>query len=204
MTNQRPFKRIEFQLSAPAPKFFPPEDLLEVAFAGRSNVGKSSLLNAMAEQRQLARTSKTPGRTREINFFEVDGRYRIVDLPGYGFAKAPKNVAARWQHLMDSYLRRRDNLAGVILLFDIRHEPSNRDHQMVELLADAEVPFAIVLTKADKLSRVQAEKSRKHVERLFAGIEAYAVSSMKRQGLDAVWDLVLSAVGEDREPATGG
>lgn len=127
----------------------PPLGLPEVAFCGRSNVGKSSLLNALTGQKALARVSNTPGRTRQLNFFDLDGRLTLVDMPGYGYAQAPKAMKADWQGLMFDFLRGRPTLRRVILLMDSRVETKAADRQAMELLAEAAVIFQIVLTKAD-------------------------------------------------------
>src|SRR5688500_4070678 len=131
----------------------PPLDLPEVAFAGRSNVGKSSLLNRLVRRKAFARVSRTPGRTREINFFKVNDTFILADLPGYGYAKVSKEKKADWRPLIDGYLRRTPTLAGVVQLLDIRREPNEDDVSMLDFLAEIEVPTVIVLTKIDKLAR---------------------------------------------------
>jgi GTP-binding protein len=136
----------------------PPDDRAEVAFAGRSNVGKSSLLNALASQKQLARASAEPGRTRELNFFETTLPLYLVDLPGYGFARAPKDEIARWTGLMRDYLRGRASLKRVYLLIDARHGLKPSDGEVMDALDAAAVSYEIVLTKADKLGAGQLEK----------------------------------------------
>jgi GTP-binding protein len=135
----------------------PAPDLPEVAFAGRSNVGKSSLINALVNQHRLARSSAEPGRTREVNFFLLDGRLRLVDLPGYGFAKASKGEAKRFQNLARDYLRGRPNLRRVYLLIDARHGLKAPDTEALDALDKAAVSYQIVLTKADKLKPAQVE-----------------------------------------------
>ncbi len=140
-------------MSAAAPAQFPRDGLPEVAFAGRSNVGKSSLLNRLVGRKGLAVTSKTPGRTRLINFFRINGEAYFVDLPGYGYAAAPKNLRETWGELVEGYLRGRAELRGVIFLLDIRHDPTDRDLEMRGLLDEASLPWIAVLTKADKVSR---------------------------------------------------
>ncbi len=131
----------------------PEPTLPEIAFAGRSNVGKSSLLNCLVRRKAFARVSKTPGRTREINFFNVNGVFVLADLPGYGYAKISKEKKADWRPLIDGYLKHTPNLAGVVQLLDIRRDPSEDDEAMLDFLAEIEVPTIIVLTKWDKLPR---------------------------------------------------
>lgn len=134
----------------------PPLDLPEVAFAGRSNVGKSSLLNRLVRRKAFARVSRTPGRTREVNFFKVNERFILADLPGYGYARVSKERKADWRPLIEGYLRRTPTLAGVVQLLDIRREPSEDDISMLDFLAEIEVPTVVVLTKTDKISRQAA------------------------------------------------
>ena len=131
----------------------PDSTLPEVAFAGRSNVGKSSLINRLVNRKKLARVSNTPGRTREINFFRVNDDFVLVDLPGYGYAKTSKETRAAWRPLIEGYLRGSPQLRGIVQLLDVRHDPSRDDLQMLEFLADLEVPAIIVATKTDKLPR---------------------------------------------------
>lgn len=127
----------------------------EVAFVGRSNVGKSSIINLIADNKKLAKTSSTPGRTRLVNYFLVNNNYYLVDLPGYGYARANKSIKSTWDKLLDSYLTKSKNLKCVYLLLDIRHLPSQLDKQMVEYLYYNNIPIVFILTKADKLSKVQ-------------------------------------------------
>ena len=149
-------RQCDFLMGASAISGLPPGDLPEVAFAGRSNVGKSSLINALVNRHGLARASNEPGRTREVNFFLLDGRLRLVDLPGYGFAKAGKATTKKFQNLGRSYLRGRPNLKRVYLLIDARHGLKEPDGEAMDALDEAAVSYQIVLTKADKL-RAQAE-----------------------------------------------
>lgn len=136
----------------------PHPELPEIAFAGRSNVGKSSLLNALVRRKAFARVSKTPGRTREINFFRVNEHFMLVDLPGYGYAKISKERKATWKPLIEGYLRRSPTLRGVVLLLDLRHDPTDDDRQMLDFLAEVEVPTLVALTKVDKLGAVARAK----------------------------------------------
>ena len=134
----------------------PDSPLPEVAFAGRSNVGKSSLLNSLVRRKSFARVSRTPGRTREINFFRVNNEFVLVDLPGYGYARISKEKKAEWRPMIESYLRRTTQLRGIVLLLDIRREPSEDDRAMLDFLAEVEVPTIVALTKTDKLSKAVA------------------------------------------------
>lgn len=145
--------RVEFLKSAPELKFLPDPDVPEIAFAGRSNVGKSSLLNALTNRKGLARTSNTPGRTQELNIFEVGEplQLRLVDMPGYGFAEAPKDLVRRWRHLVNDYLRGRAVLKRALVLVDSRHGLKDVDREMMRMLDDAAVSYHIVLTKGDKV-----------------------------------------------------
>ncbi|HLV24938.1 MAG TPA: ribosome biogenesis GTP-binding protein YihA/YsxC [Gemmatimonadales bacterium] len=140
----------------------PEHDLPEVAFVGRSNVGKSSLLNRLVRRRAFARVSRTPGRTREINFFAVNEQFALVDLPGYGYARVSKTQKQEWRPLMEKYLASTRQLRGVVMLLDVRREPTDDDHAMLEFLAAHELPTLIAVTKIDKLapSRVDAELER--------------------------------------------
>jgi len=137
----------------------PPADRIEICFAGRSNVGKSSLINALTRRKGLARTSNTPGRTQEINFFTLGDSHYLVDLPGYGYAKAPKDLVARWQKLLRDYLAGRPNLRRAFVLIDARHGIKQVDEEIMELLDRAAVPFEVVFTKADKVKRGELEKN---------------------------------------------
>jgi GTP-binding protein len=135
----------------------PDSSLPEIAFAGRSNVGKSSLLNALVRRKSFARVSRTPGRTREINFFRINNSFVLVDLPGYGYARISKERKAEWRPMIESYLRRTTQLRGIVQLLDIRREPSEDDRAMLDFLAELEVPTIVALTKADKLSKAGAQ-----------------------------------------------
>jgi GTP-binding protein len=146
----------------------PESSLPEVAFAGRSNVGKSSLLNALVRRKSFARVSRTPGRTREINFFRVNNTFVLVDLPGYGYARISKAKKAEWRPMIESYLRRTTQLRGIVLLLDIRREPSEDDRAMLDFLADLGVPTIVALTKADKLNKADARQKVADVSRALA------------------------------------
>jgi GTP-binding protein len=152
---------IEFLKSAPALQFLPSPDVPEVAFAGRSNVGKSSLLNALTNRNKLARTSNTPGRTQELNFFDVGipKQIRLVDMPGYGFAEAPKDLIRRWRFLVNDYLRGRAVLKRALVLIDSRHGLKPVDHEIMTMLDEAAVSYHLVLTKGDKVKPTELQKT---------------------------------------------
>ena len=152
---------VDFLKSAPGLQFLPEPNVTEIAFAGRSNVGKSSLLNALTNRKALARTSNTPGRTQELNFFDV-GRplqFRLVDMPGYGFAEAPKDMVKRWRFLVNDYLRGRAVLKRALVLIDSRHGLKDVDRDVMKMLDDAAVSYHLVLTKADKVKPTELAKT---------------------------------------------
>ena len=192
---------IAFLKSAPALEHLPAPSVAEIAFAGRSNVGKSSLLNALTNRNSLARTSVTPGRTQELNYFDVGAPlvFRLVDMPGYGFAKAPKDVVKKWRFLINDYLRGRQVLKRTLVLIDSRHGIKDVDRDVLEMLDVAAVSYRIVLTKADKvkateLARVLAEtevEARKHPA---AHPEVIVTSSDKGMGIAELRTAVLEAV----------
>ncbi|MBL6852593.1 MAG: YihA family ribosome biogenesis GTP-binding protein [Alphaproteobacteria bacterium] len=178
----------------------PPMSLPEIAFVGRSNAGKSSLINALTNRKTLARVSHTPGRTREINFFKLGGKLMLVDLPGYGYAKASKAMAQQWQESIFAYLRGRASLRRVSLLIDARRGVGEQDEQVMKLLDDAAVSYGLVLTKVDKLTDAEAadavkaadSRARKHTA---AFPEVCATSSFRGVGLDQL-KLQLAALAE--------
>jgi GTP-binding protein len=191
---------VSFLKSAPELKFLPDPAVPEIAFAGRSNVGKSSLLNRLTNRSGLARTSNTPGRTQELNIFEVGDpvRLRLVDMPGYGFAKAPKDVARKWRFLINDYLRGRQVLKRALLLIDSRHGIKEIDRELMTMLDNAAVSYRLVLTKADKVkaSELQAVTAATEAEarkRPAAHPQIIATSSEKGLGMDALRAAVLEA-----------
>lgn len=192
---------IAFLLSAPKLEFMPEPSVPEVAVAGRSNVGKSSLLNAMTGRKALARTSVTPGRTQELNFFEIGEplAFRLVDMPGYGFAKAPKSVVQQWRYLINDYLRGRAVLKRALVLIDSRHGIKQIDRDVMAMLDDAAVSYRLVLTKADKIKAsalaavvlATETEARKHPA---AHPHVLATSSEKGMGIAELRAVVLEAV----------
>ncbi len=153
----------EFVTSAAGPRQFPADKRPQVAFAGRSNVGKSSLINALLNRRSLVKTSATPGKTQLINFFLINGEFYCADLPGYGYAKAPREVVDAWAPLIESYLRDAPQVRGVVVLLDIRREPDERDARLIEWLRHYDVPAIFVLTKADKMKRQEMMKAQREI-----------------------------------------
>lgn len=190
--------RVEFLLSAPSLKFLPDPGPPEIAFAGRSNVGKSSLLNALTGRKSIARTSVTPGRTQELNYFEVGSptRLRLVDMPGYGFAKAPLKVVDAWKRLVRDYLRGRVQLKRTLVLIDSRHGVKDVDRDMMKMLDEAAVGYRLVLTKADKIKASELEavlaatqvEARKHPA---AYPVVHVTSSEKGMGIEELRAAVL-------------
>jgi GTP-binding protein len=192
---------IAFLKSAPGLQFLPDPVAEEVAFAGRSNVGKSSLLNRLTNRTGLARTSNTPGRTQELNFFDVGQplRFRLVDMPGYGFAKAPKDVVKKWRHLVNDYLRGRAVLKRALVLVDSRHGLKEIDHEIMKMLDEAAVSYHLVLTKADKikaseLADVEAHTAAEARKRPAAHPDVIVTSAETGLGIDRLRRAVLEAV----------
>lgn len=172
---------------------YPDQSLKEVAFAGRSNVGKSSLLNLLTGRKKLARVSGSPGKTRTINFYIINDEFRIVDLPGYGYAKVSKSVSAGWGDMMENYLENRPNLLKVIQLVDIRHAPSKQDAEMYNYLRHFGLDGIVVATKADKISRNQMAKQLKLIRQtlgLTSEDKVIPVSALKRTGHEELLDVI--------------
>ena len=184
------YSKAFFTQSAPSIRECPPETGAEVAFAGRSNAGKSSSINTLTGNHKLARTSKTPGRTQLINYFELSQNQRLVDLPGYGYAKVPLKMKQEWERNLSEYLRERRCLKGLILLMDVRHPMQEFDTMMLNWAIEAEMPVHILLTKADKLKKGPAQNTllagRKHLEEAEVDdlVSAQLFSSLKKTGVD--------------------
>ena len=192
MSDIRPlnYAKTHFILSAPDITHLPIDTGVEIAFAGRSNAGKSSALNTLTNQKALARTSKTPGRTQLINLFEVEENCRLVDLPGYGYAQVPETIKRKWQKSLGEYLQKRESLKGLVVLMDIRHPLKDLDQQMIEWAVSVNIPVMLLLTKADKLASGAQKKQVNMVKEAilpFQGdITVAPFSSPKRVGLDAL------------------
>ncbi len=189
-------KSAEFLVSVANEKNLPALNMPEFAFVGRSNVGKSSLINALCNRKKLAKTSSLAGRTRLINFFEINKKLLFVDLPGYGFAKASKTDQAKWQSLIGTYLSNSKNLKVVFVLVDIRHEPTELDLMMLNYLYQRNVPFIIVATKLDKIKKSQVAKQKQMLAAtLGVGVENIILSSfVDRVGLDDIWAKIESHI----------
>lgn len=193
---------VEFAGAVGEPGQEPPAHLPQIAIAGRSNVGKSSLINALLGRKRLARVSKCPGKTQEINFYEVNGRFFLVDLPGYGFSKAPPEVRQKWGPLIESYLATSEELLGTVVLVDCRHGPGDDDAQMVDFLARLEIPALFALTKIDKLNRSRRRESvREALEALDVPEDQLVVTSaVTGEGRDTLLeslDALLDAAGAE-------
>jgi GTP-binding protein len=190
------YHQAKFLLSAPDLNSTPEDTGREVAFAGRSNAGKSSALNTLTRQKALARTSKTPGRTQLLNFFTLNEEQRFVDLPGYGYAKVPEKVKRQWHALMETYLRERQSLYGIILVMDVRHPLTEFDWQMIEWCTYSKKPLHILLTKADKINYGAAKntlfKVQRELEEQDIAVTLQLFSALKRSGVDDIHQLLDS------------
>lgn len=188
-------KNASYEVTAVKPEQYPEGDIPEIAFVGRSNVGKSSIINTLVNRKNLARVGSTPGKTRQINFFNVDNVLRLVDLPGYGYANVSKEEKASWGKLADAYLSTRSQLKLIIMLVDIRHTPTKDDKVMHQWLKDTNIPYIVVTTKSDKISRAQISKRigeiRKELE-LTDNISIIPFTSLKKQGKDELLEEIAS------------
>jgi GTP-binding protein len=186
----------EFIQSATRPANYPPADQLEIAFAGRSNVGKSSLINSLLGRKKLVRTSRTPGRTQLLNFFLINEEFCLVDLPGYGFAQVPVAVKKAWGPMVHTYLESRSTLRGVVWLLDCRRVPNEEDLQLLDWLEDLQIPTIPVITKIDKIKRSQRSKLLKPIlEATGLPAEAFSYfSALNGEGRDDVWERIEDAL----------
>lgn len=196
------FQQASFVQSATTIKTLPPEDGMEIAFAGRSNSGKSSSLNRICSQKSLARTSKTPGRTQLINFFRLPQGEFLVDLPGYGYAKVPESVKLEWQKFIESYLSNRKTLQGLVLVMDIRHPMTEHDRMLLNWAKVSKLPVHVLLNKSDKLKRGPAKnmflKVRRELEEYGGHVTVQMFSALKREGLPEVWDQLETWLGRNQ------
>jgi len=190
-----------FIKSAAKAKDYPVSDLPEVAFVGRSNVGKSSLVNVLVNRKNLVRTSSTPGRTQLINFFDVNGRLVLVDLPGYGYAKAPPELRKQWRPMIETYLSTRENLRAVVLILDIRRIPSDGDLDMLGWLESYNIPPIIVLTKCDKLTKNERAKQTNLIAAAIKRDKGilFPFSALSKDGRDNIWQEIGRLAGLDEE-----
>jgi GTP-binding protein len=189
-------KSAEFVTSAVKPAQYPPEGLPEIAFAGRSNVGKSSLINTLVNRRRLVKTSGRPGRTQLINFFIINDAFRLVDLPGYGYAKVPESVRRQWGPMIERYLTARESLKGVVLILDIRRTPGEEELNFIDWLAHHRLPCILVCTKADKLSK---NKRKQQLHRIAGVLDRSAedlllFSAKTRLGKESVWSVLEALI----------
>lgn len=202
-----PYQQARFFVSVPDVSQAPVETGAEVAFAGRSNAGKSSAINTITGQKALARTSKTPGRTQLLVFFELDPDHYLVDLPGYGYARVSEQIKLQWQQHMGEYLQQRQALQGLILVMDIRHPLTDYDRQMLDWCRHAQLVVHILLTKADKLKRGAARNTllqvNKTVQQQWPGTSVQIFSSLKREGVDQARAVLDRWLGYDEGGHTG-
>ncbi len=199
------FQQASFLQSATTRKTLPPESGLEIAFAGRSNAGKSSVINTICSQKSLARTSKTPGRTQLINFFRLPDQHFLVDLPGYGYAKVPEAVKLEWQGFIEAYLTQRNTLRGLILVMDIRHPLTAYDQTLLNWSHRRRLPVHILLNKADKLTRGAAASVLLSVRNAVADsglITVQTFSSLNKQGRESCWEVLESWLGRETAQST--
>ena len=192
-------KSAEFVKSAVKPSHYPPATLPEIAFAGRSNVGKSSLINSLVNRKRLVKTSSTPGRTQLINFFKVNDRFYFVDLPGYGYAKVPVSVRKKWGSMVETYLSTRKTLTGLVLIMDIRRIPGPEENRFLDWLDLYYISSILTLTKTDKLSKTKRIKQRHRIAEALqvSEKELYLFSAKTASGREDVWGEIEKLIGGD-------
>lgn len=190
------FQQAEFEFAFGKASQIPSSTLPEVVFSGRSNVGKSSLINKLVNRKSLARVSATPGKTATINFYDLK-EFKLVDLPGYGYAKVSQSEKLRWAELVEGYLGQDRNFALVIQIIDVRHDPTENDKQMLDYLYSMNLPFAIILTKTDKLKKTQLAKQLEYFNNLFSvynGVKVFPFSALNGSGAEEIREEIMSRI----------
>lgn len=185
--------KAEIIISAVSPKQYPTTNLPEIALAGRSNVGKSSFINRLISRKNLVRTSSKPGKTRTLNFYLINELFYFVDVPGYGYAKVSKTEREKWGRMLEEYFETREALKAVVLIVDIRHEPSQDDKQMVEYIAYLNIPLIVIATKMDKISRGKRQKAVKQIETAFSHYEGMTIipfSAETGENKEKTWSVI--------------
>lgn len=192
----------EFIKSATRPDQYPPEGPPEIAFAGRSNVGKSTLINTLLNRKRLVKTSSTPGRTQLLNFFDINGDTVFVDLPGYGYAKVPARIKSRWGPMIEKFLSTRQSLRGVVLILDIRRRPKEEETGLINWLLARAIPVVLVLTKADKLAKNRRINQRQAIatDLGLSADELICFSAKTRQGMNDVWAAIDHLLAKEQRP----
>jgi GTP-binding protein len=185
----------EFVISAAVPRQFPPDNKPQIAFAGRSNVGKSSIINSLLHRKKLVKTSVTPGKTQLINFFIINGQFYFVDLPGYGYARVPQAVTDTWAPMIEGYLKNSQDLRAVVVLLDVRREPDERDIRLLDWLRQYDIPAICALTKADKLSRQESDRTRRNIMERLELSDLLLTSARGGQGIKELWSEIGRRLG---------
>jgi GTP-binding protein len=187
-------KSAEFICSCVEPRSYPKQQFPEIAFVGRSNVGKSTLMNRLLNRNSLVKVSSTPGKTQTINFFLINSVFHFVDLPGYGFAKVPETIKAKWKKMIETYLSQRENLAGVVLLVDIRRTPVEEDLLMKQWLEAYQIPVQMVATKSDKLKSVEKARSLEKLKKAFQTDKIIPFSKLTDEGKPEIWKVLSKLI----------
>jgi GTP-binding protein len=192
-------KSAEFVKSCVNSSHYPPPDLPEIAFVGRSNVGKSSLINTLVNRKRLVKTSSTPGRTQLINFFDINNSFSFVDLPGFGYAKVPAKIKKTWEPMIKEYLSERENLKGLVFIMDLRRIPGQEEINLIDWFKQIDTPVILVLTKADKLKKSKIKAQLESIAKaLFIGNDEFIIFSAKtRLGKEKVWVAVEELINQD-------